>query len=321
MNIKHVVLTTYGEPPTASFQEQLVYSWRILLGLTRTVAPIPKPLIPLIALARARGRRRMWRDHGYGSPLEAITRLQAERLQGALEALDQDTRWSAKVAFEFRRPFLADTLSPIPAEESVCVVPMYAADSDFTHALSRQAVAMYMAKHPRKAPVHVLGAIEPETLAALSAAHVRDSLKDDSGWRGERVALMLAAHGTLIEPVRPMKTGLLETTRLCDAVRRELASDFGLVGNGWLNHTRGGRWTAPAMDVALRRVTDSGLSQVVYFPYGFLADNAETQLEGDMALCAEPGLKGKAVPCLNESPSLAGTLARLIVNLATPARG
>ena len=102
MDTKHVVLMTYGEPPTPSFKEQLVYSWRILLGLTRTVAPIPKSLIPLIALARAHGRRRMWRDHGYGSPLEALTRLQAARLQGALEALDREATWSAKVAFEFR---------------------------------------------------------------------------------------------------------------------------------------------------------------------------------------------------------------------------
>ena len=53
---RHVVLVTYGEPTTASFSEQLVYSWRILLGLTRTVAPIPRPLLPVIALSRARGR-------------------------------------------------------------------------------------------------------------------------------------------------------------------------------------------------------------------------------------------------------------------------
>ena len=41
MSERHVVLITYGEPPTASFAAQLRYSWRILLGLTRSVAPIP----------------------------------------------------------------------------------------------------------------------------------------------------------------------------------------------------------------------------------------------------------------------------------------
>ena len=66
---KHVVLVTYGEPPTPAFVEQLVYSWRILIGLTRTVAPIPRPLVPMIALARARGRSRAWKASGYASPL------------------------------------------------------------------------------------------------------------------------------------------------------------------------------------------------------------------------------------------------------------
>ena len=58
--MKHIVLVTYGEPTTAAFVDQLVYSWRILLGLTRTVADIPAPLIPLIALSSARGRNAMW---------------------------------------------------------------------------------------------------------------------------------------------------------------------------------------------------------------------------------------------------------------------
>ena len=78
---RHVVLVTYGEPPTPAFVDQLVYSWRILLGLTRTVAPIPAPLVPLIAWSRGRGRHRLWTDQRYSSPLEPITARQAERLR------------------------------------------------------------------------------------------------------------------------------------------------------------------------------------------------------------------------------------------------
>ena len=69
---RHVVLVTYGEPTTPAFIDQLVYSWRILLGLTRTVAPIPRPLLPVIALSRARPQADV--DGGdYSSPLEPIT--------------------------------------------------------------------------------------------------------------------------------------------------------------------------------------------------------------------------------------------------------
>jgi protoheme ferro-lyase len=81
---RHVVLVTYGEPPTPAFLDQLVYSWRILLGLTRTVAPIPLPVLPLIALSRGRGRQRLWTDEGYASPLEPITERQAVGLRRAL---------------------------------------------------------------------------------------------------------------------------------------------------------------------------------------------------------------------------------------------
>ena len=38
--MKHIVLVTYGEPTSAAFTDQLVYSWRILLGLTRFPALI-----------------------------------------------------------------------------------------------------------------------------------------------------------------------------------------------------------------------------------------------------------------------------------------
>ncbi len=57
-SVKHIVLVTYGEPITPAFVDQLVYSWRILLGLTRTVADIPAPLIPADrTVARARPQR------------------------------------------------------------------------------------------------------------------------------------------------------------------------------------------------------------------------------------------------------------------------
>jgi hypothetical protein len=46
-------------------------------------------------------------------------------------------------------------------------------------------------------------------------------------------------------------------------------------------------------------VADAGFSRAVYFPYGFLADNAETQLEGRIALRAHPGLDALHLESLN----------------------
>jgi protoheme ferro-lyase len=141
---------------------------------------------------------------------------------------------------------------------------------------------------------------------------VRAVTSTREGWRGPDVALVLAAHGTLVAPSKPIDTGLAATQAICDAIRDELKSEFGLVVNGWLNHTRGGKWTEPAMADALRQVSAAGFTRAVYFPYGFLADNAETQLEGRISLRDRPEIEAWHLPCLNADARLMGTLAGLV---------
>jgi oxygen-dependent protoporphyrinogen oxidase len=305
---RHVVLVSYGEPATPDFADQFAYSFRILQNLTRIIARIPAPLLPLIAFARARGRRRLWRARGYASPLEAITRAQAAGLKSTLEASGSGERWTAHVAYEFRSPLLETVLRGLPADEPVWVVPMYAADSAFTHALSREVVARVSDSSRRSAPMRVLPAIGAETLAALSAEHVlRQPIATSP--EAASMAVVLAAHGTLLEPSKPIDTGLASTERLRQAIETRLAPRFGKVTHGWLNHTRGGRWTEPPMDQALRQLLDRGFKKILYFPYGFLADNAETELEGRLIVESLSEMEARFVPCLNESTALAAAIA------------
>jgi len=310
---RHIVLVTYGEPQRPGFVGQLTYSWRILLGLTRTIASIPKPALPMIALSRAFGRRKLWTAESYESPLESITRQQADALGRALAAADPACDWRLHVGYEFRHPLLSEVLATIPVEEPALVVPMYAADSGFTHGLSRGVVLNLAHARSTAAPIRVLPAIETAALAAASAAYIRARTTTRPGWTGSKVALVLAAHGTLVAPSRPIDTGLAATQALCDAIREELTPEFGLIVNGWLNHSRGGKWTEPAMDEALRQVEAAGFQRVVYFPYGFVADNAESQLEGRLFLRARPALESWHLPCLNDDPRLIETFVEQIV--------
>lgn len=307
---RHVVLVTYGEPPTASFVDQLVYSWRILVGLTRTVAPIPRPVLPVIALSRARGRTSAWRTHAYSSPLEPITERQATQVRAGLPG-DDAGRWQVHVAYEFRRPLVAEVLASIPPAEPVTIVPMYAAESAFTHALSRAVAEDYARTTRRPGTVRVADPLDVITLAEMSSDHVLASTPDD--WRGERTALVLAAHGTVLNPPTKIDTGLAATEALRIAIAARLAPHFGTVVHGWLNHTRGGKWTDPPIEEALAGVAADGYTRVVYYPYGFLADNAESELEGRVALAALSGVESKHLPCLNESPALAEAIAKLVV--------
>ena len=308
--MKHIVLVTYGEPITPGFVDQLVYSWRILLGLTRTVADIPAPLLPLIALSRARGRNKLWRRSDYSSPLEPITLAQAAQLRNALAHQTED-RWKIHVAYEFRNPLLSSVIRHIPRKELVVVVPMYAAESTFTHDLSRQTVENLDMRRP--APILVLPALDGERLAKISADHVMHTLGADQA-KTASMALVLAAHGTLIAPTKPIETGRIATERLCAAIEKRLSKCFGVVANGWLNHSRGGKWTEPPIEETLKRVSNAGFKDVVYYPYGFLADNAESQLEGQIAAAARPELKVRFVPCLNGSPELAEAIASQVLS-------
>jgi protoheme ferro-lyase len=308
--VKHVVLVTYGEPTSPSFIDQLVYSWRILLGLTRSVADIPAPLIPLIALSRARGRNVMWRENAYSSPLESITLAQAEQVREAL-ARRSDDAWKIHVAYEFRDPLLPALIQQLPPAEPVTVVPMYAADSAFTHALTRASIRHLNAQRP--APVTVLEPIDVETLITISVNHLMRQIGED-GITTASSALVLAAHGTLLEPQKPIDTGREATERLCAGIQESLSDRYGMIANGWLNHSRGGKWTDPPIEETLKRVKEAGYRDVVYYPYGFLADNAESQLEGKLAAAGQPGLNVRFVPCLNGSSELADAIASQVAS-------
>jgi protoheme ferro-lyase len=312
MTTRHVILITYGEPPSPDFGAQLKYSWRILLGLTRTVAPIPKPVLPIIALSRARSRRKLWRGERYGSPLESITHAQAGHLRSSLAAIAPATDWRVHVAYEFRDPLLTDILDSIPGGEPADIVPMYVADSSFTHGISRMTLRDWERRRgARAASVRVVPPIGEGDFAAISADFVARQL-DARGIGGPDWALVLAAHGTLLEPRRGVDTGRGATECICAGVSQRLAGRFGLVVNGWLNHKFGGRWTQPPIDEALARVAEAGFRRVVYFPYGFSADNAESQLEGRVALRSQPQLEAVQLPCLNDDATLAGAIARQI---------
>ena len=256
----------------------------------------------------------MWTEADYSSPLEPITVGQARQLEGRLAEATGDA-WKVHAAYEFRQPLLSETLASLPSDEPVWVVPMYAADSAFTHALSRTTAEAHAASGTRRSELRVLDPLHGEVLAEVSAAHVLDHADDEASWRGKDVALVLAAHGTVLKPPRPIDTGLVATEALCQGITWRLTPHFGMVVNGWLNHTRGGPWTDPPIEEALQQVADAGYSRVVYYPYGFLADNAESELEGRMAL-ANTSMEALHLPCLNESARLMEVMVRQLSDAA-----
>ena len=255
---RHVVLVTYGEPPTPSFVDQLVYSWRILLGLTRTVAAIPAPVVPLIALSRARGGTGCGPTTATASPLEALTRA-----AGRAPARDAGRRRRAATGACTSPTSSAGRCSPrccaaCPAASRCgwrrCTPP--------TRRSRTRCRARRCASSPRGAARRRRSRCCRRSTSPgwpTCRPHTSASITADDGWHGPDVALVLAAHGTLLAPEKPIATGLAATEALRQAIAARLAPRFGLVVHGWLNHTRGGRWTEPPIEAALRRRRGGGL--------------------------------------------------------------
>jgi ferrochelatase len=314
-----VVLTTYGEPDHNTFGAQWMYSYRILERLTRKIARIPKPLLPVIATARARARVAMWRQHAFASPLEPLHERTVEALRRELGERGQGELLVTR-AYEFRRPDLGDALAELTAQgcERAVVVPMYIAGGDFTDGMTRIAMGDALRRRREWSEAKLAYCLlsgersATERLALTLAGHcLRRVRAVDIPRPAREWALMLAAHGTVITPPSGVDNGLAHFGRVLLRVKALLRPHFGLVRIGWLNHTRGGKWTTPPVNEALRYVRERGFEQLVYFPWGFTTDNAETALEGRVALAGvSPAFaRVEYLPCLNADSEFVSLLA------------
>lgn len=321
-----VVLITYGEPERNSFAEQWMYSYRILERLTRKIAPIPKPILPIIATARARGRVKLWGEHDFRSPMEPLHEKTVAALSAEFARRGLNGDLLVTKAYEFRRPGLRDALRQLAASgcKRAVVVPMYVAAGDFTHGMteialdialraerdwSRERITMCTLASDEPSTTRLVRTMVDHFLASVGRAGIDLPAKD---W-----GVMLAAHGTVIDPPPGVDNGLLDFGRILLELKRELKPHAGLVRVGWLNHTRGGKWTTPDVPAALRQMQKRGIRKLIYFPWGFTTDNAETALEGRIALndLETPFERVEYLHCLNDSPSFVELLADRVTSM------
>lgn len=320
-----VILATYGEPERNSFVEQWMYSYRILERLTRKIAPIPRAVLPIIATARARGRVKLWSEHNFRSPLEPLHEKTVAALTAELSRRGLASDVLVTKAYEFRRPDLRDALRQLTAAgcKRAVVVPMYVASGDFTHGMTELALQSALQSERDWSRQRI--AMCPLTIDETTIQRLVRTLVDHFQRSVERAGIrlpardwgvMLAAHGTVINPPPGVDNGLVEFGKLLLQLKRALKPHAGLVRVGWLNHTRGGKWTTPDVPTALRQMQRHGIRKLVYFPWGFTTDNAETALEGRIALkdLDTPFERVEYLHCLNDSPEFVNLLADRVVS-------
>jgi ferrochelatase len=88
---------------------------------------------------------------------------------------------------------------------------------------------------------------------------------------------------------------------------------FGEVKQGCLNHKAGGEWTSDTIEKALDEFRSEGYESVAMFPYGYFADNSETDYEARKLLEASGIRMTQYIACINASPDFFRWLASRIV--------
>lgn len=319
MNID-VIAITYGEPSTNSFGEQWRYSNRILSKLTRLVAPIPAIAVPFIGAWRGYTRTKLWTAEKFSSPLQSISRRQVECIQNALHERNDGHAWRVHLAYEFQDPSLFAVLDRIRQQNSerVVLLPMYLATSDFTSGISLRDYETYQTKNRHPFPNARLVTIRAYHLEVgrLLADFIRRQIRIggiDSNLC-LKTGLLLGCHGTLVKPPPGIAdTGYCDTKQVYDDVEKELKEEFKAVAIGWLNHRLGGEWTSPTLEASVQTMLQEGIEQFVYFPFGFWADNAETQLEG-RSVFHKLGVRDyHHLPCINDDADFIQFLTQRIV--------
>ena len=270
----------------------------------RRVIEIPglvwKPILHGIILRTrpaksAHAYRQVWQEGG--SPLAAITRAQAEALQGAFGPdviVDH--------AMRYGRPALGERLRALKAGgcERILIAPLYPQYCAATTATANDAAFAELAKMRWQPALRTLPPYhdDPAHIAALKES-VESSL---AALDFEPQAVLASFHGM---PERTLHLGdpyhchCQRTARLlAEALGRELIVTF---------QSRFGRakWLEPATDTVLAGLPAKGITRIALIAPGFSADCVETleelAIRGRETFIAAGGTHFAVLPCLNAS--------------------
>jgi len=243
----------------------------------------------------AHAYRQVWREDG--SPLAAITRAQAEALQGAFGPdviVDH--------AMRYGRPALGERLRALKAAgcQRILVAPLYPQYCAATTATANDVAFAELARMRWQPALRTLPPYydDPAYIAALKTS-VETSL---AGLDFEPQAVLASFHGM---PERTLHLGdpyhchCRKTARLLgEALGRELTVTF---------QSRFGRakWLEPATDTVLAGLPAKGITRVAIVAPGFSADCLETleelAIRGREGFLAAGGTHFAYLPCLNAS--------------------
>ncbi|WP_219894554.1 ferrochelatase [Aquisediminimonas profunda] len=248
----------------------------------------------------------IWTEEG--SPLVAITRRQAEKIQTALGG-DVIVDW----AMRYGQPSIGDRLAALQAAgcDRILLAPLYPQYSSATTATVFDAAAAALAKMRWQPSLRVLPPYYDDAayIAALETS-VTTGLASLSFVPDTLIASFHSLPARTLDLGDPYYCQCMKTARLLsEALGRELKISF---------QSRLGRakWLEPATDVTLASLPQAGVRKIAIIAPGFAADNLETleelAIRGRESFIDSGGTDFAYLPCLNDSAAGISMLSTLL---------
>ncbi len=323
-----VVVTTYGEVEKVTVGALWPCSRKILKVVTRQIVKIPTAMIYFIADYRSTKHYFNWKLNRYRSSLLAINRAQKNTLAGFIAASGSELLSAAEVnvfdAYYFVPPYLDDLLQQLRQEyDGIVVVPMIPVESAFSCGVACQMVIDQFGDSTF-AKVKVMSKLwKDDQLHHIYIDYLFRQLSASVRLlKNRKIGLVLVIHGTLVKnrAGKPPKlfTGLEETIAFFEVMKRKIMAHpgniFTDVRQGCMNHSTGGEWTSDTIERALEEFKREGYEGVVMFPYGFFADNSETEYDACKKLETAAFPVSQYVRCINDSPEFGRWLAGRVLD-------
>lgn len=317
-----VVLVTYGEVEKLSVRALWPSSRKIVEVVTRQIVQLPKLLIYMLADYRSAKHYLDWKLHQYRSRLVEINRSQTRGVADEFRRnpeLAGDVEIELVDAYYFVPPFLEEVIEKARhRSDGLLIVPMIPIESAFSCGPACQMATDLLGEGHLGFLRVVRGLWKDEALHRLYLDHLFGVF--GSGKQPGRKGLVLVIHGTIVRNRRGGKpsvfTGLEETFEFYRIMRDKIMADsrnpFDEIKVGCLNHSRGGEWTPETVERAIGELEEEGFDSLAMFPFGYFADNSETDYESKRLLDRSSVATKRYIPCVNDSPAFTSWLASKI---------
>ena len=305
-----VLLLNFGEPETVSLAEIVPFLERIFSVNAGLEGEGGAARARELAERRAPGLMEEYAHIG-GSPLNRQARAQAELLAHELQRRGHDAR--VYVGTQFSTPSIRDAVEAARADGAARVIglPMYPTCGPSTTVAALADLAQAIGDISWPVEYHEISAWDADArYTEVRADGIREACRRAGvELLAPGTRLVFSAHGTPLKYLREGSRYDLYTVETCARVAAAVGvADYVL---GYQNHSnRPIEWTQPAIDDAVRTITDA--SDLVVVPISFLHDQSETLAELDIELrelVEELGMRFHRVPVPHGDERLTALLA------------